>query len=134
MVNNAAIAPEASNPNPIYDTSTDVFNATTKVNLGGVFFGMKHAGRQMITQDPLPNGDRGWILNISSVLGLVGKSGTVAYSGAKGGVVNMTRSAALDYAPHRIHVNGISPGCQFGVRPHMAHKTIADRRQSQRPP
>lgn len=47
------------------------------------------------------------------MLGLVGKAGTIAYSGAKGAVVSMTRTAALDYAGKRIHVNGIAPGCKY---------------------
>ncbi|KAF2671829.1 NAD(P)-binding protein [Microthyrium microscopicum] len=110
MVNNAGIAAEAENPTPIYETSADTFHSTIRVNSFGVFLGCKYAGMQMMKQEPYANGDRGWIINIASVLGLVGKSGTICYSSAKGSVVNMTRTAALDYAPLGIHVNAIAPG------------------------
>lgn len=113
MVNNAAIAPEAQNPTPIYETALSVFDSTMLVNARGVFLGCKYAGTQMMQQEPHPSGNRGWIINIASVLGLVGKSGTIAYSGAKGAVVNMTRTVALDYAGQRIHVNAIAPGCKL---------------------
>jgi NAD(P)-dependent dehydrogenase (short-subunit alcohol dehydrogenase family) len=67
----------------------------------------------IMNQNPHPNGDRGGIINSASVLGLVGKSGAIVYSSAKGSVVNMTRTTALDYAPFRIHVNAIAPGCKW---------------------
>lgn len=44
------------------------------VNSRGVFLGMKYATAQMMKQDPLPSGDRGWIVNISSIGGLLGLS------------------------------------------------------------
>jgi NAD(P)-dependent dehydrogenase (short-subunit alcohol dehydrogenase family) len=81
-----------------------------RVNSFGVFFGCKFSGIEMIKQDACPNSDRGWIINIASVLGLVGKAGIIAYSSAEGSAVNMTRKAALDYAPFGIHVNVIAPG------------------------
>jgi NAD(P)-dependent dehydrogenase (short-subunit alcohol dehydrogenase family) len=111
MVNNAGIAVEAQHPLPIYESPSDRFHSTMRVNSLGVFLGCKYAGIQMMKQDPYPSGGRGWIINIASVLGLVGKSGTISYTSAKGSVVNMTRTAALDYAPFRIHVNAIAPGC-----------------------
>jgi NAD(P)-dependent dehydrogenase (short-subunit alcohol dehydrogenase family) len=88
MINNAGIAPEAKNPVPIYETLLDVFDSTMRVNSRGVFIGCKYAGAQMVKQAPHLNGDRGWIINIASVLGLVGRSGTAAYSAAKGSVIN----------------------------------------------
>ncbi|KAF2429398.1 NAD(P)-binding protein [Tothia fuscella] len=110
MVNNAGIAIEAHQPLPIYDSPSERYHSTMRVNSFGVYLGCKYAGIQMMKQDPYPNGDRGWIINIASVLGAVGKSGAIAYSSAKGSVVNMTRTAALDYAPFGIHVNAIAPG------------------------
>jgi NAD(P)-dependent dehydrogenase (short-subunit alcohol dehydrogenase family) len=112
MVNNAGIAAEAQHPLPIYQSPSDRFHSTMRVNSFGVFLGCKYAGIQMMRQNSYPNGDRGWIINIASVLGVVGKAGVIAYSSAKGSVVNMTRTAALDYAPHGIHVNAIAPGCE----------------------
>jgi NAD(P)-dependent dehydrogenase (short-subunit alcohol dehydrogenase family) len=111
MVNNAGIAAEAHQPLPIYESPSERYHSTMRVNSFGVYLGCKHAGIQMMKQDAHRNGDRGWIVNIASVLGLVGKSGVIAYSSAKGSVVNMTRTAALDYAPFRIRVNAIAPGC-----------------------
>lgn len=66
----------------------------------------------MIRQLPHTNGDRGWIVNIASILGLVGTENTASYCAAKGAVVNMTKAVALDCAAHRIHVNAICPGCK----------------------
>ncbi|KAF2722883.1 putative short chain type dehydrogenase [Polychaeton citri CBS 116435] len=110
MCNNAGIAIEAYDPRPVWDVSIETWEKTIGVNATGVFLGIKYASAQMIKQDPLPCGDRGWIINTASILGLVGSESTVSYCAAKGAVVNMTRAAALDCAEHRIHVNAIAPG------------------------
>lgn len=110
MVNNAGFALEARDPAPIWDLPLDVFHRTAAVNINGVFYGIKYAAKQMVQQDPLPSGDRGWILNASSVFGLVGAPGAAAYCTSKGAVANLTRAAAMDCAPMRIHVNAVNPG------------------------
>ena len=87
-------------------------------NLTGVFHGLKYASAQMLAQEPLAPSSptnhhrttRGHIINTASVLGLTGQSGASDYCAAKGAVVNLTRSAALDCAPHGIHVNAFAPG------------------------
>ena len=80
------------------------------LNSTGVFLGTKHACAQMLKQDPHSSGDRGWIINTASILGLVAAAGSPAYCSSKASVVNLTRSAALAGGPHRIHVNCICPG------------------------
>lgn len=110
MINNAGFAPEARKPSRIWDMDLDVFQQTQTVNVNGVFYGIKYASAQMIKQDPLPNGDRGWILNAASIYGLVGTEESSAYCTSKGAVANMTRAAAMDCAPYRIHVNAVNPG------------------------
>jgi NAD(P)-dependent dehydrogenase (short-subunit alcohol dehydrogenase family) len=115
MCNNAGIAFEtkAARPLGIWETPDEQFDTTLRVNLRGVFLGCKYAGAQMIKQEPHSSGDKGWIINTASILGLVGWYGTSSYSSAKGGVVNLTRTAALDFAAHRIHCNSICPGCKL---------------------
>lgn len=110
MINNAGFALEARAPAPIWKTEIETFTKTQTVNVHGVFYGIKYASAQMIKQDPLPCGDRGWILNAASIYGLVGTEDSVAYCASKGAVANMTRAAAMDCAPHRIHVNAVNPG------------------------
>ncbi|KAI9696258.1 MAG: hypothetical protein M1836_005811 [Candelina mexicana] len=110
MVNNAGIALEGSSPAPIWDFSEDVWDSTQKVNAKGVFLGCKYAARQMIAQEPREGGDRGWIVNTASILGLVGFKGSVAYTASKGAVVNLTRTVALELGQHRVHCNAICPG------------------------
>ena len=79
-------------------------------NLTSVFHGLKYASAQMLTQEPLgPSKIRGNIISTASVLGLTGQSGATDYCAAKGAVVNLTKAAALDCAPHGIQVNAFAP-------------------------
>lgn len=88
-------------------------------NLTSVFHGLKYASAQMLTQEPLPSPSpstnpmsrpiRGNIISTASVLGLTGQSGASDYCAAKGAVVNLTKAAALDCAPHGIQVNAFAP-------------------------
>ncbi|KAI9709026.1 MAG: hypothetical protein M1812_007782 [Candelaria pacifica] len=112
MVNNAGIALESGNPSSIWDFPEETWDTTLRVNAKGVFLGCKYAAKQMIGQEPRGNGDRGWIINTASILGLVGLrgSGTAAYTASKGAVVNLTRTVALELGQHRIHCNAICPG------------------------
>ncbi|KAL2003431.1 hypothetical protein VTN02DRAFT_3834 [Thermoascus thermophilus] len=64
----------------------------------------------MLEQEPHPSGDRGWIINTASVIGMVGQATAGEYSASKGGVVNLTRTVALEYAADKIHVNALAPG------------------------
>lgn len=100
LVNNAAIPLMAQ----LVDTTEEDWDRIQSVNLKGVFLGCKYAIPAMIR-----NGG-GSIVNIASILGLVGDPEWVAYCAAKGGVIAMTRAAALGYGPQGIRVNCICPG------------------------
>lgn len=78
MVNNAGIAMETTEhgPRPIWDFEESAFEKTMQVNIKGVFLGTKFATRQMKGQEPHPSGDRGWVINLASVYGLVGSPAT----------------------------------------------------------
>ena len=68
------------------------------VNLRGVFLCMKRAIGEMLGQEPIGE-VRGRVINISSQHGMIGPPGHVAYAASKGGVINLTHQAAVDYAP-----------------------------------
>ncbi|KAF5541985.1 hypothetical protein FMEXI_7684 [Fusarium mexicanum] len=110
MVNNAGVAMEAKDPQPIWSFDQTVFEKDLNINVVGVLLGCKYASAQMIEQDPLPCGDRGWILNTASVFGLVGSPGIAGYVTSKHAVMGLTKASAWDCAPHRIHVNALCPG------------------------
>jgi NAD(P)-dependent dehydrogenase (short-subunit alcohol dehydrogenase family) len=84
-------------------TSAD-FEKLFAVNVGGVFYGCKHAVVRFKEQ-----GSGGVILNTGSVAGLVGWGGTV-YGATKGAVHQLTKAVAVEAAPHGIRVNAICPG------------------------
>ncbi|KAJ5923156.1 hypothetical protein N7454_008401 [Penicillium verhagenii] len=107
MVNNAGVF---CGQHRLAEEPVEAFDKTMGVNSRGVFLGMKYAIAQMIKQEPLPSGDRGWIVNISSIGGLVGLSMEPSYCASKAAVVGLTRQGALDYASDRIHINAVCPG------------------------
>jgi len=77
MVNNAGISVETGEhgSRPVWEYEEAAFERTVDVNIKGVFLGTKYASRQMVGQEPGERGDRGWIINLSSVYGLRGTSG-----------------------------------------------------------
>jgi NAD(P)-dependent dehydrogenase (short-subunit alcohol dehydrogenase family) len=111
MINNAGVSLEAhAGFRPVWELDYDVWQGTQDVNSTGVFLGIKYAVQQMLKQKPHSSGDRGWIINTSSILGVVAADHTAAYCASKGAVVLLTKAAALDCAPERIHVNAVAPG------------------------
>jgi len=105
LVNNAGGSGTEAAPENL---SLGSWEQTLGVNVTGSFLCAQAIGRTMITQR------RGKIINIASLSGLVGKNpavkNTIAYSVAKGAVVNFTRDLAVKWAQHNVHVNAIAPG------------------------
>ena len=80
------------------------WNQVVDINLSGTFFGCQAAAKVMI------KARTGRIVNIASVVGLIGNVGQANYSASKAGVVALTRTLAKELAPRNINVNAIAPG------------------------
>lgn len=100
LVNNAGIFERGS----VLDTSLKDFQRTIDINLTGVFLGMKAVAPHMVQRKT------GSIVNISSVAGLAGTPGFVAYGASKWAVRGMTKGVAKELAPFGVRVNSIHPG------------------------
>ena len=99
-VNNAGISGTQS---LIADLSIEDWEKVIRVNLSGVFYGMKYQIAAMLKSGG------GSIVNISSILGTVGFAGAAAYVSAKHGLLGLTQTAALEYSAQNIRVNSVGP-------------------------
>ena len=99
LVNNAG----RNRRTPLLETSTEQWHGMLTLNLSSVFWACQHAMPHLIKTG-------GSIVNVSSLVGLQGQPEAVAYAAAKGGVVAMTKTLALDFAPQGVRVNCICPG------------------------
>lgn len=100
LINNAGIF-EAGN---VLDTKLDDFKRMTEINQYGVFLGMRAAAHVMTQQRS------GSIINLSSIAGIQGAPGFIAYAASKWAVRGMSRSAAKELAQFGVRVNSIHPG------------------------
>lgn len=101
LVNNAGVAGSSLD---LLTHSLEEWRRILSVNLDGVFLGLRHCGPVMAGQGA------GSVINLSSILGKVGMAGAAAYCASKGGVVLLTKAAALEWAPLGIRVNSVHPG------------------------
>jgi len=100
MVNNAG----SVLPRTILETEVHDFEQLFDTNVRSVFFGTKWAAEIMIGQRS------GSIINTASTAGVRGLAQRAAYCGTKGAVIQLSKAAALDLAPHNVRVNCVSPG------------------------
>lgn len=101
MVNNAGIAPVTR----FLDVTEEIFDRVLAVNLKGAFLGTQAAARQMIAQ-----GQGGVIINMSSINSGLANPDVAPYAISKGGMNQVTSTAAVALAPHGIRVCGVGPG------------------------
>jgi 3alpha(or 20beta)-hydroxysteroid dehydrogenase len=100
LVNNAGIY----QPRTLLETDAALFERHMRVNQLGCFLGMK------LVVPLMERSGGGSIVNISSVAGLRGSPGAIAYSATKWALRGMTKAAAVDLAPRKIRVNSVHPG------------------------
>jgi len=90
--------------------SIDTFEKTINVNLLGTYYVMSHCASAMMGLEPMDNGERGVIINTSSVAWEDGQIGQSAYSASKGAIASMTLPVAREFAQSAIRVMSIAPG------------------------
>lgn len=100
LVNNAGITKDML----VMRMTESDFDDVIKTNLKGVFNTIKHASKIMLKQK------KGSIINMSSVVGIVGNIGQINYAASKAGIIGITHSAAKEFASRSITCNAIAPG------------------------
>lgn len=100
LINNAGIQKECSS----HEISTKDFDNVLSVNLRGAFLCAREAIKHFLSRN------RGIIINVSSVQEIIPRPFYASYSISKGGMENLTKTLALEYAEHGIRVNAIAPG------------------------
>ncbi|MEU4423073.1 SDR family NAD(P)-dependent oxidoreductase [Actinoplanes sp. NPDC024001] len=100
LVNNAGILDDAL----LGMVSDDMIERSFRVNTFGAIHHLQAAARLMQRKK------RGSIVNLSSIIGVVGNEGQTVYSATKSALIGLTKSAAKELAPHQIRVNAIAPG------------------------
>jgi glucose 1-dehydrogenase len=101
LINNAAIQVE----NPSHEVSIEEFNRVMGVNLQGPFSCAREAIRHF-----LENNKEGVIINITSAHEIIPKPGFLSYATSKSGLINFSKTLALEYARSNIRVNNVAPG------------------------
>jgi NAD(P)-dependent dehydrogenase (short-subunit alcohol dehydrogenase family) len=122
LVNVAGVANRVSHDS-VSELSRAAWDHVIGTNLTGVWLGMKTAISLL-----RPRGNGGRIVNVASLAGVRGLPAAAAYSASKGGVIALTRQAAVDYGPDGILINCVSPG---QIDTPMARATAEIRRQRQ---
>ena len=100
LVNNVAITDRKT----VWELDEEEWERVLRVTLTSVFLCSKYVSRQMAHQ-----GRGGSIINMASTSGHRGRANATAYTAAKGGVLNLTRSLAIQLAPYKIRVNSLTP-------------------------
>lgn len=91
-------------PRPVLDVTVEQVETMLKVNVGAAFFALQAAARRLVD-----DGRPGSLITISSQLGHVGCAGRSIYAATKHAIEGMTKSLAVELAPHRIRVNTVAP-------------------------
>lgn len=100
-VNNAGIGGPLS---PTGEYPVDGWQRVININLSGVFYGMRYQIPAMLARGG------GAIVNVASILGMVGTANSPAYVAAKHGMLGLTKAAAIEYATRNIRINSVGPG------------------------